>query len=276
MLAAMLALAIGVVLGMLGGGGAILTLPMLVLVLGVPPKTAIAMSLFVVGTTSLVGCALHARAGRVRWKIGAIFGAGGMTGAFAGGRLAHYVPASVLMLGFAAIMLLTAAAMLRDTVERERPARTLALGRALVLGAAVGVVSGLVGAGGGFLIVPALTLLGGLAVREAVATSLLVISMQSFAGFAGHFEHVVIDWRLAGIVTAATILGTVAGSSIGQSTSPATLKRAFAWLVLGMGSFIFGAHLPIAATVVVVVGVLAFALTARAVRGAPASASRRE
>lgn len=234
LLAGVLSLLIGVVLGLLGGGGAILTLPILVYVLRVEPKTAIAMSLFVVGATSTAGSVVHARAGRVRGKLGAIFGAAAMAGAFGGGRLARFVPATVLLVGFALVMLVTALAMLRRTSRAAEP-RPLALGRLLLLGAVVGFVSGLVGAGGGFLIVPALTLLGGLRMREAVGTSLFVIALQSFAGLAGHVGHVTVDWPLATVIAAAAVVGAVAGAHLGRRVSPDALRRSFAWLVLAMG-----------------------------------------
>jgi uncharacterized membrane protein YfcA len=244
LLAGFLALLIGIVLGMLGGGGAILTLPMLVYVVGIEPKAAIAMSLFVVGATSVVGATIHARARRVQWKIGGVFGAAAMGGAFAGGHLARFVPGSALLVAFAVVMLVTAIAMLRGRSANAEEARPFALARVIGLGAAVGVVSGLVGAGGGFLIVPALTLFGGLAMRDAVGTSLFVIALQSFAGFAGHVAHVDLDWTLAGIVTAAAVLGTIAGASIGKRVSPDALRRGFAWLVLAMGLFMVTRQLP--------------------------------
>jgi uncharacterized membrane protein YfcA len=237
LIATVLSLAIGVVLGMLGGGGAILTLPMLVYVVGAEPKAAIATSLFVVGMTSSVGAIANARARNVEWKIGLAFGASAMVGAFAGGRLAAYVPANILLTAFAVMMLLTAVAMLRRRSETSVP-RALALGRVLALGLAVGVVSGLVGAGGGFLIVPALTIFGGLSMRKAIGTSLFVIALQSFAGFAGHAGHVTLDWLLIAFVTTASVAGALVGISLARRAPADTLRRGFAWLVLVMGLFV--------------------------------------
>jgi uncharacterized protein len=255
-LAAALALLVGVVLGMLGGGGAILALPMLVYVVGVQPKVAIAMSLFVVGSTSLVGATIHARAGTVRWKVALLFGGAAMAGAFAGGRLARFVPSSVLLGAFAAMMLLTATAMLRGRAAEDDAPRRLAVPHVLVLGGAVGVIAGLVGAGGGFLIVPALTLFGGLAMREAIGTSLLVIALQSFAGFAGHASHVELDWTLLGTVTGAAIGGTVLGTWIGRRMSPRALRRGFAWLVLVMGLVVVAREAPLPVTLLVTAATL--------------------
>ncbi len=271
LIAALLSLVVGVVLGMLGGGGAILTLPMLVYVVGVEPKAAIAMSLFVVGSTSLVASTIHARARRVRWKIGAVFGAAAMTGAFAGGRFARFIPASALLVAFALVMLVTATAMLNGRPEDPGAARPLALARVLLLGAAVGVVSGLVGAGGGFLIVPALTLFGGLTMRDAIGTSLFVIALQSFAGFAGHIGHVEIDWGLAGVVTAAAVVGTISGASFGKTVSPDVLRRGFAWLVLAMGLVMVGHQVSLVVAAVVAAVTLATVLLV--VRKKPRSTS---
>lgn len=244
LLAGLPSLLIGFVLGALGGGGAILTVPLLVYVLAVEPKAAIATSLLFVGVTSLVGTGLHARAGRVRWRIGGVFGAAGMAGAFAGGRLARFVPPAVLLGAFTVVMLVTALAMLkgrREVVEAPRP---LPIVRVLLLGAGVGLVSGFVGAGGGFLIVPALTLLGGLAMRDAIGTSLFVITLQSLAGFFGHAGHVELEWTLVGVMTSAAAIGMVVGAQLGKHVSSESLKRAFAWLVFVMGLLVLGRQLP--------------------------------
>lgn len=243
-LAAALSLVIGVVLGMLGGGGAILTLPMLVYAVHVEPKSAIATSLFVVGATSIVGMIVHARAGTVRWKVGGTFGAAAMAGAFGGGRLAAFVPAQVLLVLFGLVMLVTATAMLKGRKDSGEAPRALAVGRAMALGVAVGLLSGLVGAGGGFLIVPALVLVGGLPVRKAIGTSLLVIGLQSFAGFAGHAAHVTLDWTLLASVTGACVAGSVLGALAGRRVPADVLRRAFAWLVVAMGLLMFAKQLP--------------------------------
>ena len=193
------------------------------------------MSLFIVGSTSVVGAALHARLGRVRWKLGMVFGAAAMAGAFAGGRLAGVVPPKALLVTFAVLMVVTALAMLRGRSREAPRPHPPALVRLLLLGTAVGTVSGLVGAGGGFLIVPTLTLFGGLPMLDAVGTSLFVIALQSFAGFAGHVSHVYLDGALTSLVTGAAVTGTLAGSFFGRNLSPQTLRRGFAWLVLTMG-----------------------------------------
>ena len=257
LVAAALSLVIGVLLGMLGGGGAILTLPMLVYVADVEPKTAIAMSLFVVGSTSLVGAAINARARTVEWKIGLVFGAAAMAGAFAGGRLASLISATILLVVFAVMMLVTATAMLQPRRAKPSSSERRSIGLVVALGAGVGVVSGLVGAGGGFLIVPALTIFGGLPMRRAIGTSLFVIALQSFAGFAGHANHVSLDGSLLALVTVPAVVGTVVGVSVGKKVPADVLRRGFAWLVVAMGLFVIGKQASVVVTALVAAVTLA-------------------
>ena len=232
-----LAVLVGMSLGLLGGGGSILTVPLLAYVAGMDAKPAIATSLLVVGVTSAIGAITHARAHRVRWRVAVLFGLAAMAGAYAGGLLARFIPGTALLIAFAAIMIAAGIAMLRgrkDTAaDGEQP---LPLVKTTLLGVTVGVISGLVGAGGGFLLVPALALLAGLPMPAAVGTSLVVISMQSFAGFAGHLATEHIDWRLAGLVTAAAVLGALIGGRLIAFVDPNTLRKLFGWFVLLMAS----------------------------------------
>jgi uncharacterized membrane protein YfcA len=240
-----LALLIGVSLGLLGGGGSILTVPILTYVLGMPPKEAIAASLFIVGATSLVGVVTHARAGRVQWRTGLVFGAAGMVGAFAGGILGGFIPGAVLMVLFAIMMVATALAMIRGrraAQTAEHSGRPLV--RILLDGFAVGLATGLVGAGGGFLIVPALVLLGGLPMAIAVGTSLLVIAMKSFAGLGGYLFSVSLDWPIVLAVTAVAIAGSFIGSSLAGVVPEKALRKGFGWFVLAMGAFVLAQELP--------------------------------
>jgi hypothetical protein len=234
------AILIGTTLGLLGGGGSILTVPILVYIAGVPAKEAIAMSLFVVGVTAAFAVIPHARAGRVRWRTGVIFGLAGMAGAYAGGRVAAYIPGQWLLIGFAVMMVATAVAMLRGRRTRtDRPVRhELPIARVLVDGVVVGLVTGLVGAGGGFLIVPALALLGGLPMATAVGTSLLVIAMKSTAGLAGYLHSVDIDWGLALAITVAAVAGSVLGGGLAGKISQDMLRKAFGWFVIAMAAFV--------------------------------------
>ncbi|MET7403690.1 sulfite exporter TauE/SafE family protein [Dactylosporangium sp. NPDC005572] len=241
-LTAALATAIGLSLGVLGGGGSILAVPLLVYVTGLPAGPAIATSLLVVGATSAVAVLPHLRAGRVRWRTGLTFGLAGMAGAYTGGRLAAFVPPGVLLTAFALMMLATAAAMIRG--RRTAAARRVPPLRIAVDGVAVGLVTGLVGAGGGFLVVPALVLLGGLPMPVAVGTSLVVIAMQSLAGFAGHLSGAGIDWTLAAAVTAAAIAGSLAGARLAGRVPAEMLRKAFGWSVAALGVLILGRQLP--------------------------------
>lgn len=237
-----LSVVIGLSLGVLGGGGSILTVPILVYVAGFEAKEAIAASLFVVGVTSAASVLSHARGGRVMWRTGLIFGAAGMAGAFVGGLVGGHIPGQILLIAFAVMMVATSVAMLRGRNKKSvgaAPARhELPLGRVLLDGAVVGLVTGLVGAGGGFLVVPALALLGGLPMSIAVGTSLVVITIKSFAGLAGYLTTVQLDWGITFGVTAAAVVGTLIGSKLAGRIPEAALRKAFGWFVLAMGTFV--------------------------------------
>jgi hypothetical protein len=244
-----LSVLVGVSLGLLGGGGSILTVPILVYVAGLEAKEAIAASLFVVGVTSAFGAVSHARAGRVRWRTGLLFGAAGMAGAYAGGRAGQYVPGSWLLAGFAVMMLATGVAMLRgrqptDPAVDPAARRDVPVLHVLAEGIVVGLVTGLVGAGGGFLVVPALVLLGGLPMATAVGTSLVVIALKSAAGFAGYLHTVSVDWSLLLAVTAAAVVGGVLGGRLVGRIRPEVLRRAFGWFVLAMAAVLLSEQAP--------------------------------
>jgi uncharacterized membrane protein YfcA len=231
----LLSLGIGLSLGFFGGGGSILTVPLLVYVFGLPPKQAIASSLLVVASASAFAALQHARAGNLRVRVALVFGAAGMAGAYLGARVAAFVSGEVLLLLFAALMGLTALAMWRgrgaSTASTEREVSPPKL---IVQGLAVGSFTGLVGAGGGFLIVPALVLWAGLPMPAAVGTSLLVIVLNSLAGFAGYAAHVRIEPGLVAAVAACAIVGSFAGSRLTRLVHPSSLRRAFAGFVLAM------------------------------------------
>ncbi|MCK8501536.1 sulfite exporter TauE/SafE family protein [Myxococcus fulvus] len=281
------ALLVGVLLGLLGGGGSILTVPLLVYVLGVEPRTAIAMSLVVVGVTSASGALLHARAGRVRWRTALLFGAGGMAGAFLGGKLNPLLSPTMLLLCFAGVMVAASVAMLlrsdapapvtsdhvttdnsqaRATsgqvepgtsfaadqharpTEEPRPTSiasgsSVSVMRVVAQGVGVGILSGLVGAGGGFLIVPALTLVG-LSTPTATATSLVVIALQCAAGLIGHLGHAELPWRLTSEVLAIALVGSMLGGRFAGRVAPGVLRRGFALFVLATATFLLLAQLP--------------------------------
>ena len=243
-----LSVLIGVSLGLLGGGGSILTVPILVYAVGLEPKDGIATSLLVVGTTSLAAMLTHARKGRVAWRVGALFGVASMVGAYGGGRLAYLLPAKGLLIGFTLMMFVTALAMMRRRRDSgasvEAGLHGKALGRAAAIGVGIGALTGIIGAGGGFLIVPALVLLSGLPMRTAVGTSLLVIAMNSLAGFAGAVQHATIHWSLATEVTVASVLGSLGGAALAGYVAPESLRKGFAWFVLAMAAFMAVKQLP--------------------------------
>jgi len=250
-LAIALAVLVGLSLGLLGGGGSILAVPILRYVLGMEAHKAIAVSLLIVGTTSLAAVVPHARRGRVQMRTGLIFGAAGMTGAFAAGRIAHFIPAAVLLGGFGLMMFATALAMLRSKKKPQVQAaaepeahKPLPVLKVLAEGVAVGAVTGLVGAGGGFLVVPALVLLGGLPMDLAVGTSLVVIAMKSFAGFAGFIGTISIDWQVALSITVAAVGGSFIGSWLAHRVHPERLRTLFGWFVVAMAFFILGQEVP--------------------------------
>lgn len=241
-----LAAFIGLILGLLGGGGSVLAVPMLVYLYGMEPKTAIATALVMVATTSLIAMLGHARGKRVCWKTGLVFACSGMLGAYGGGRLAGFIPGGLLLLFFAGVMLATAIAMLRKRGDHTTPEAGgaslcpahLPVPAILLDGLMVGGVTGLVGAGGGFLIVPALNLLGRLPMHAAVGTSLFVLMLNSTAALAGYVHHVHIDWAFTGAVTLAAIGGSLLGSLLSRRLSAARLRKVFGWFVLMVGFYV--------------------------------------
>ncbi len=247
MLAAALALLIGLTLGLLGGGGSILTVPVLVYALGLDPKRAIAMSLPIVGATALVGAVQHWRKGNVALRSAVPFGLAAMAGAFAGARAGRGLNGHVQLALFSIVMIVAALAMFRSAGGAEPAASPRGPSHAVLvaIGLAVGAVTGLVGAGGGFLIVPALVVLGGLPMPQAVGTSLLVIAMNMTAAMLGYQGTVDFDWALvAGFVLVAA-LGILAGAALVPHVPQRALKRAFAVLLLAVGSSILYQYLTI-------------------------------
>lgn len=255
----------GIVLGMTGGGGSILAVPILIYLLEVAEKSAIATSLLLVGATSLVAMIGYIRQGHVDFRIGAIFGLFGMLGAYIGGFLARFIPGGLLLALFAALMLGAAFAMFRPSKSEEEgedaPREKLPLLSIGVEGTVVGIVTGLVGAGGGFLVVPALVLMSGLPMKRAVGTSLMVIAMKSFAGFAGYVSHAPVDYGLAMTMIGLAVVGALLGSSAAKIVDGEKLKKGFGVFVLMMGVFVLTQQLPMALPAsVVIVAMVAAAL----------------
>lgn len=238
------ALAIGLVLGLLGSGGSILAVPVLVYLAGEPAKLAIAESLAVVFTISSVGALPFAWRGQVAWPSVGVFGAPAMAGAYGGAYLSTYVSGAVQLVIFGAVMLLAAVLMFRRRASAEGPARARqAYWKTGLEGAGVGVLTGLVGVGGGFLIVPALVLLVGLPMHRAVGTSLVIIALNAASGFLKHFDVLssggqAVHWKLIGLLGAVGIAGSFVGGKAGQYVPQARLKRGFAVFLVVMGLFV--------------------------------------
>ncbi len=230
-----LSMGIGVSLGLIGGGGSIVTVPVLIYVLGVAPHEAVAMSLAVVGTTSLIGAASHARRGAVRGHVAVLFAGPGILAAFLGSRLTYLVPGGLLLVCFAVLMLVVALRMLAGGQNSEP--RSWSLPKIVVTGVVVGFLTGFLGVGGGFLIVPALVLFAGLRMHEAIGTSLVVIAINCVAGLAGHWEHG-FDVRLAAVVSVLAGAGVLLGSFFGERVSSRSLRRIFASFVFVVAVFL--------------------------------------
>lgn len=243
-LALSLALLVGGSLGLLGGGGSILTVPIFVYVLGIEPKAAIAMSLGVIGLVSLAGAWSHWRDGRVDVRIALVFGSVAMAGTYLGARLSVFMSGTAQLVLFAVVMLVAAGFMYGDRPPVDEassaPVRGPVLRWALIAleGVAVGILTGLVGVGGGFLIVPALVLLGDLPMKLAVGTSLLVIAMKSASGFVGYLGTPGIDAVFMATFSAAAVVGIVIGSRFVRIVPQRALRKTFAGFLVVMGALI--------------------------------------
>lgn len=239
-------LLIGTALGLLGGGGSILAVPALVYGVGLSVPAAVTTSLFVVGVSSGVGALPRARAGQVRWPVAGVFGAAGVATAFLGTVLGRAVPARVLLLAFAALMLAVAVRLLLGDVTPRGACATgdggvrwrRCLPRAVAAGSVVGLLTGLFGVGGGFVVVPALALLLGLDMPTAIGTSLVVVVVNSAAGLAAHLPGTSVDWSVALTFAGSAVLAAVASGVAGSRLDSGRLRRWFAWLVLGVAAFV--------------------------------------
>lgn len=237
-LALTLAVAIGLALGVMGGGGAIITVPVLVYAAHVPPGQAVGMSLAVVGMTSLVGALLKGRQGLIHGRAALWFSGTGMAGALAGARLTPLVPPGVLLILFAMLMIAVAVTMLLRREELLEPFPECRPWRCGLTGLAVGVLTGFLGVGGGFLLVPAMVIFARLPLKVAAGTSLAVIAVNSIAGLAGHWAHTEFNWPLTGGFLAASLAGMGAGLPLATHLPVGKLSRAFAWFVLAVAGFV--------------------------------------
>lgn len=237
--------AIGVSLGFLGGGGSILAVPVLVYVAGIDTREAVGMSLAIVGTTSLFGGILYARMGKVNLRVAAIFGGAGIGGAYFGSRLTHAVSGSTLLLLFAAIMMIVAFSMIfrknestpTNGVKHERHFLLT-----LLAGLGIGILTGFLGIGGGFLVVPALVFFAGLPMHLAIGTSLLVIAINSAAGFAGHLGEGALHLPQTLAFSAASLAGAFAGVRFARHIPAPQLRRIFGIFVMAVALFLIAAN----------------------------------
>ena len=235
---------IGLSMGALGGGGSILAVPVLVYALYLDPQAATTASLVIVGVTAVVAAMSHARAGRVDWRAALIFGALGIPASIGGSLLNRAVDPQVLLLAFAALMLLAAAAMYRrsrasaPTTTRHSPIGVAQVARVVLAALVVGFLTGFLGVGGGFLIVPALVLAMGFGMPTAVGTSLVIISITSLAALVERLGHGAIAWEVIIPFTAAAIAGSLLGKRLADRVSGVALTRAFALLLVVVAGYV--------------------------------------
>lgn len=268
----LLAILIGISLGLIGGGGSILATPILIYVMQVPTKSAIAMSLVIVGAVSALGIWPHWQQGNVNWRTAAIFAPAAMLGAYGGARIATLpgVSGTVQLIAFALMMVVAGGLMIRDglrglslvssdpapvlslsvptsTVDlsslpvENRPQHRLPIPEWIMVpfeGLVVGVLTGFVGIGGGFAIIPALVLLGKRPMKEAIGTSLVIIAFKSVTGFMGYLNHVPVDWILMGTFILAASLGTVVGARLTRYIDGKKLQIGFGFFVIAIAIFI--------------------------------------
>jgi uncharacterized membrane protein YfcA len=241
----------GLLLGVFGSGGSIITTPALLYLLDVEPKSAIAMSLGIVAVTATITAIQHWHRGNVNLRVTAIFGLFGVAGTYAGALLGVITPVVIQLVLFAVVMYAAAWRMLKPAPLMSRSVGAAAVdtceggdcetphyGHIALHGIGVGVLTGLVGVGGGFLIVPALVLLSGLSMKRAVGTSLSIVALKSFAGFAGYAGAVAIDYGLMAMFTTIAIVGSVAGSMLGHRLPAEHLKKGFGLFLILVASYI--------------------------------------
>ena len=233
---------IGISLGLIGGGGSILIIPVLVYVLGVDVHHAIDMSLTIVGVTSIIGAALHNQRGAVKLKTGLLFSATGTLSAYFSSRLTYLVSTAMLFLFIAILMFFVAVMMLiRRKNGQDLPfqqGNNQNKLKILSAGFVVGILTGFLGIGGGFLVVPALVLFCGISMKDAIGTALLIVSIDCCAGLIGHLRYGGFDLRLTMLATMIAIDGTLIGAALSHRISPVSLKKWFAAFVILVAIYI--------------------------------------
>ena len=234
----MLGFAIGLSLGLLGGGGSILTVPALVYLVGLSPQAAVTASLVIVGANSAMGAFMHRSQGTLNWKVALVFGGTGMAMAYLAAGWSKALPSTTLMMLFAVLMLVVGLFMMLKPTPLGNDEGGRGWLVTVLTGAGVGLLTGFLGVGGGFLIVPALVMLVGLSMRQAVGTSLVVIAMNSLAGFLGHLQGPPIDIQVVVIFVAAGLAGALVGTRLTRLVHPEHLRKAFAVFVIGLAIFL--------------------------------------
>ena len=234
----LLGFAIGLILGLLGGGGSILTVPAMVYLVGQTPQTAVTTSLAVVGANSMMGVFFHRQHGTLNWNVALGFGGVGFITAFLAADISEHLPASLLMVSFASLMLVIGGIMIAaPQLQQERNSEP-SIWIILISGALVGLLTGVLGVGGGFLIVPALVILVGLPIQQAVGTSLIVIAINSLAGLLGHLGSASLDVSLLLAFIGAGLVGTFVGANLSQRVPAQHLRKGFALFVMVLACFL--------------------------------------
>ena len=239
---------IGLSLGLLGGGGSILTVPALVYLVGQTPQVAITTSLAIVGATSALAALFHRAQGTLNWRVALLFGGAGMAASFLAAGVSKRFSPALLLVAFALLMLIIGGLMFAQRAQRADAAAPRGWLTVIAGGAGVGVLTGILGVGGGFLIVPALVILVGLPMAQAVGTSLLVIAMNSLAGFLGHLSAGVSDpaalLSLTTIFAAAGLVGAFTGARLAGRLPATHLRRLFGGFVIVLAIFLLFDNVP--------------------------------
>lgn len=237
---------VGVLLGLLGGGGSILAVPVLVYALGLPLEEAIPTSLLVIGIASVAGAIPKIRARLVEWRLAAIFAATGVVGTVLGSQLGRQLPDHLVLIGFAAVMIIAGARMLSRSEDLGTACRTGSSGidwrrcapRSIPTGFGVGVLTGLFGVGGGFVIIPALVLLLGIDMSVAIGTSLMIIVANSAAGLVAQSDGLGGNWPLTATFALAAIVGSLIAGRFSNRIDAKRLRRGFAYLVFVVAAYV--------------------------------------
>jgi uncharacterized membrane protein YfcA len=236
---------IGLSLGLLGGGGSLLTVPALVYLVGQTPQAAVTTSLAIVGTNSLIGAFFHRTQGTLNWKVALSFGGAGMLLSYLAAGMSSMFSETSLLVAFAIIMLIVGGMMLTlRNVEAAESFASRPLPVVIATGAGVGLMTGILGVGGGFIIVPALVIFVGLPMQIAVGTSLVIIAMNSLAGFLGHVGDGSFNGTLTVIFIVAGLIGTFSGARLSERFPARKLQTAFAWIVIALAFFLLLDNLP--------------------------------